>query len=182
MKTALKELISENKQALLNAPEYPLLNNSLLDKSDLPDLQALNGISVESIISELGEYPKFKNVQSGDLINLRLLLHLNAAHKRIENWCEKIIRYVEIRYKDLRNNEKRYGRSKQARISLFNQVLALFVEYYLQRNDIIFLNTALKLVDLKWMEPIASTSISTKVLRQIKLAQIDSVLLSIEHE
>ncbi len=174
--------ILENKKSFAISDEYPFLNNKYIQGLEVEDAQIINNISAELILNDLGEYPKFKNLTFKDIIDLRILVHFEVANSIVYDWLEKILRYCEINYVNLKNNEKKYARTREDSIKLFNQIIALFVEYYLLENDLLFLNTALKITDIKWIVPTSSSSLSTKALRVIKVNQIHEIIRTLENE
>ncbi len=169
------DLIQKNKNALLASSEHPLLNTDLVEGLNAESPKETDGFG-------LGKYPKFKNLELNDVVQLRVLLHQNSGDGNLLAWCEHILRYVEIQYNSLKQKEKEAGRSKNATIDVYNQVMALFVEYYLKRNDMIFLNTALKIADLSWVSPSSGTTIATKVLHELKLKQMELIIERLRHE
>jgi len=181
MKIQLKDFLHKNKNTLLTSNQLPLLNNTYMDELGADLVQQPNGETTESVLSKLGDYPKFKNITSNDIIHLRLLLHLKSSEEKMETWCMKILRYIEIQYSKLKRKEISYGRSKEEQVQIFNQVMALFVEYHLQKNDLLYLNTALKIADLNWIVPTSQTAMPLKALHYLKISQLEAILQRIEN-
>ncbi len=169
------DLIQKKKDVLLESPEHPLLNTDLVEGLNAETLS-------ETTSFEMGRSRKFNNLELNDVVQLRILLHQNSEDTNLITRCEHILRHIEIHYKSLKQKEKEAGRSKNATIDLYNQVMALFVEYFLNRNDIIFLNTALKIADLSWIRPSSGTAITTKVLHELKLKQMELIIKKLRHE
>jgi hypothetical protein len=182
MHEELNRLVADNRPLLLESNDFPLLNNTYASGLGIPELQQLNNEIPKVILVELGEYTSFKNVSTKDIVNLRLLLHHNYSDEVMMKWCNNLLRYIEIRYRYLRSNEKKFERPKDEGVQIFNQILALFVEYYISKNDLIYLNTALKILDLEWIDATTSKSTTVKVLSFIKKTQIDCILRNIENE
>jgi len=175
----IQDFFLENKELLLTSNQFPLLNNTYLNELGIAPSRQAETETTEDILSALGDYPKFKNIAANDLTNLRLLLHLQSGEEKVDMWCMKILRYIEIQYPKLKRNEIKAGRSTEERIQVFNQVMALFIEYYLQKNDLLYLNTALKIADLEWIRPTSQTPVSLKALHDLKMSQLDAILKNI---
>lgn len=178
-----KDIIIRNEDTLWASNQYPFLDFTYLEEVEVI-LNKKEEYEISNInILELGSYPKFKNITPVDISNLRLFLHSKGLNEVVKSWCKSILHYIEIGYSKLKRNENKYGRSKEDSIKIFNQIMALFVEYYLQTNDLIYLNTALKIADLKWITPTSGNAIiSTKVLYYLKIAQMNVILKKLENE
>ena len=124
-------------------------------------------------------YTNFKKISSTDIKALRRLLKFYPNSGILIQWAFKLLRYVEVNYTKLRTKEKESKRTKQESIHLFNQLYALFVDYYLVKKDIIFFNTALKMYDLKW---IRANSIELKTLHAVKSLQVEKILIILANE
>ena len=181
MKIQCENLIDNNLALLLNSNEFPLLNNRYLNDLEIVSIQALKMAQTDDILTKLQAYPKFRNIMPNDIINLRLLLHLKSTGEMLEMWCLKILRYIEIQYTQLKRKEITYGRPKEVRVTIFNQIMALFIEYFLCKNDFLYLNAALKIADLKWITPTNHTTISLKTLHYLKKYQMDAILKKMEN-
>ncbi len=177
----VQEIIN-NLPSLLNSDEFPLLNNTFIEGLENVKTSFSNEFSTISILNSLGDYDKFRNIISMDIVNLRILLHFEISNNNFHYWMEKLLRYCEINYVKLRSNERKYGRSRNESIEIYNQIIALFVEYHLNSKDLLFLNTALKLADLHWIKPILQTPNSIKVLRKIKMIQLQKILRALAHD
>jgi len=153
MNNKLKRSIIDNYGTLIVSDELPLLI-LLYKKGDISielSIKPPNIINNKNIT--IGSYFKFGFLNYQTISNLRENLLKKGPIEEIQDWCIKIMRYIEIRYSDLRKNENDYGRTKLESIKLYNQILALFIEYFIETNDLIFLNTSLKIIDLKWVHP-----------------------------
>lgn len=173
----LKKDIQSHQKELVISDEYPLLNVMLLE--DLSPILALEKTQNDHI----SDYPKFKYINYQMIAGLRLELHKNPSSDLVKIWCHKILRYIEIRYTILKSNEKKYNRSTKDSTLLFNQIFALFIEYYIHTHDLLYLNTALKINDLDWVFPIQQQKqMTTYLLYQLKKEQLDIILHQLEHE
>ncbi len=176
MKENQRLYTNEELESLINSNQFPLLNNRHIDELDSPSTQKALFEKIENTSLELSDYPKFKNITSEDIIKLRLFLHLGQENSKLDNWHLKLLRYIEINLPKLKKNEKKHGRSNKSSILIFQQIKALFVEYYLTHNDLIYLNTAIKITDLKWATPLSETPYPIKELNSIKNRQIEYIL------
>jgi hypothetical protein len=161
---------------LINSNHFPLVNTVYLDDLNTDFINdALKNKSQDSC-KELTEYPKFRNINPETIINLRLALHLGKYKEEVDDFCLKLLRYIEINLSKLKKNEKLYGRSRSESILIFQQIKALFVEYHINKFDLLYLNSALKIADLKWIKPVSSTPNTVKELDTIKNRQIEYIL------
>ena len=169
-------------ELLNNSNHFPVLNNYYLSYIDVKLTNKTILRKKENVTIEVSDYPNFKFITVDDIINLRLLLHLWLNEAKLENWCVKLLRYVEINFTKLKKNEKSYGRSREESILIFQQIKALFVEYFLKHHDLIYLNTAIKITDLEWIKTTAKTSIPVRELNNLKNRQIDYILQNLINE
>jgi hypothetical protein len=152
---------------------YPFLNTIFLERIENYETPNFD------IIEDIGFYHKFSTITSEQILNLRFLLIQDKNNEKLLHWCEKLLRYVEIRYAVLKKNEKKAKRPLSEQVKIFNQLLALFVEFYIHTNDLIYFNTALKINDLKWITPFFYTPKDVKLLNLIKKEQIKTILNSL---
>ena len=174
MNEKLKNIIQNNLEELSISDEYPLLNVKYI--KELTVVKYQNTTSTIPV-----DYPKFKQLNHHIIAQLRMELHENLSNDQVEIWCNKILRYIEIRYAILKDNEQKYGRSNEASTLLFQQIFALFIEYYIHALDLLYLNTALKINDLDWIKS-NSNLMATNVLYQLKKEQLDTILEQLAHE
>jgi len=169
-------------EELIKSNHFPLVNTVYLDdlNTDFINEAVIN--KIQNISLELTDYPKFRNIKPETIINLRLALHLGENKVEVDTWCLKLLRYIEINFSKLKKNEKLYSRSRRESILIFQQIKALFVEYYINKSDLLYLNSALKMVDLKWVKPVTSTPNMVKELDVIKNRQIEHILKQLENE
>ena len=167
-KTVLDNFIHVHAEELKASDEWPLLGyNQPPIAGPLQSISA--GKRAKTTFKKppypLSKYKNFKSVAYQDIVEIRLNINQNQLDENGEEWCRKLLRYIEIRYSVLQRNEKKTGRDKVVITKLFTQVLALFVEYYQKTKDIIYLNAALKVLDLSWIKP-SSSLLPTSVLYQ----------------
>lgn len=132
----------------------------------------------------ISSFSTFREIKIDDIQRLRVLNYLNENSSSFDYWTEKILRYCEVRYRVLLEREKANNRSKSEIISLFVQIRSLFLEIYLQRKDLRFLNTALKLNDLNWLNNAVNNSkkVDLTVLQFGNQYLLESLLLDLENE
>lgn len=170
----LEDLIASNY--------LPLINNTFLDSINTNYVNNSVMEKIQNLSFELYEYPKFKNIKTENIICLRIMLQLGDDIIKVQNWCLNLLRYIEINLPNLKRNEKLYNRSTKESILIFQMIKALFVEYHIKSNDLIFLNTALKLNDLRWAKPTLNSPIPIKELCNIKNRQIEYILKELVNE
>ena len=169
MDNILIRLVEDNLKELGQSNLFPLLNSSYQIGKDF--------INVEH--KTLKGYPKFKNLTDEDIVRLRLFLQQKIEFSQLQTWAVSLVRYIEIQYPLLKKKEKLAGRDSIQSKSLFTQLISFFVEYYVETKDLIYLNTTLKILDLKWIKPVKRNSLPTYVLYRIKVDQIEKILISI---
>jgi hypothetical protein len=173
-KKYLNQLISSNHFPLVNAINLHDLNTNSINNALTKKIQSISLIPPD--------YPKFRNIKPATIINLRLALYLEEYKDEVDNCCLNLLRYIEVNLSKLKKNEKLYGRSRRESILIFQQLKALFVEYHINNCDLLYLNTALKIADLKWIKPVNSTPNSVKELDIIKNRQVEYILNQLENE
>jgi hypothetical protein len=174
MKSTDLSYSSEDWKRLQLSEHLPLLNTKYLGELAEDDtIQKMQSFIAEKKY-QLIPYPKFKNVEPEQLINLRISLHFNKDLEILEHWSNKLLRYFEINQATLKKKEG--PRKQQDSIALFQQVKALFVEYYINKGDLIYLNTALKILDQSWLAPTKNSEEGVKALNVIKNRQIEGII------
>ena len=169
-------------EELIKSDYFPLVNTVYLDDLDTDLINEALANKIRNVSLELIDYPKFGIIKPENIINLRLALHLGETKVQVDNWCLKLLRYIEVNLSKLKKNEKLYSRSRIDSIMIFQQIKALFVEYYIKNFDLIYLNSALKIADLKWVKPIINTPATIKELDVIKNRQIEYILKQLVNE
>ncbi|MEL6821243.1 MAG: hypothetical protein AAFP70_05760 [Calditrichota bacterium] len=181
---SLNKLIHENYDALSQSIELPILNYPYLFPKEAEELKALTNHTIDET-QNLPAYKNFKQVNVNIISQIRLYIANDRVDENITQWCRKALRYIEVRYSSLKENEKKAGRKSEDTIKIFNQIMALFIEYYLKTSDIIYLNTALKVLDLSWIMPPSSKRpayIATQTLYDLNRQILDKILYQIEHD
>lgn len=149
----LQSFINSNKRILCDSSLLPLLSYHTFFNEKIQNCNLHNN---EVLLAEcsfsLREYNSFKNIGVDILVSLRIKVAKNDLDDVVQDWCEKILRYVEIRYAQLKTNEIKFNRTNEQSIKNFTQIVNLFIDYYLKSKDLRFINTALKLMDLDWIE------------------------------
>lgn len=167
---------------LIDSDYFPLINNTFLDDLDTNYINKAVMEKIQSTSLRISNYSKFRNIKPEDVICLRKMLQLGVDKIQVQNWCLKLLRHIEINLPKLKRNERLYNRSKKNSVLIFQQIKALFVEYYIKNIDLIYLNTALKINDLKWASPTLSTPTPIKELYIIKNRQIEHILKVLANE
>ena len=109
------------------------------------------GIDVGRDPRALSTSPTFKNLTEEDLPVLRRKLSRDEDPELVAAWAEKLMRYCEIRRRDLRKTAfRKWPSGSRARL-LMLQIAAFLLDYYYRGRDLRYLNTALKLSDMKWI-------------------------------
>lgn len=168
-------------ETLKKSKELPLLMYSKISA----DTSVESDITLEDFEGfQLKPYKNFGEANLEILVFIRLKIAANEIDENIENWCEKLLRYCEIRYNSLKKRAEAQGRKREEIIKVYNQVVALFIEYYLGRGDLRFFNTALKLMDRKWLKSpklFNKKYKATQALYECNTLLIDKVLNDIEN-
>lgn len=95
--------------------------------------------------------PKFKNLTTDCLPCLRYKLLVGEDPNLVASWAEKLMRYCEIRRRDLKSKATRkWPDRKSAKLSML-QLTAFLLDYYHWKSDLRFLSTVLKLSDMRWI-------------------------------
>lgn len=168
--------------SLINSKYFPLLNITYLNNIDNDFLNKSLSTIINKTTISLDNYPNFRNITADNIVQLRLMLHLGENSDKLDSWCIKLLRYIEINLSKLVKNEKSFNRTKESSILIFQQIKALFIEYYIIKNDILYLNTALKISDIKRFTPTSKTPNSVKKLNLIKERQIEHILIQLTNE
>lgn len=144
-----QKIAFDNIEEMRKSKELPLLMYAKINN----DMQILSDVTLEDFEQyELKPYKNFGEVSIQTLTYIRLKIAENDIDTNIENWCEKLLRYCEIQYNSLKKRAIKQGRTREEIIKVYNQLIALFIEYYIGRSDLRFFNIALKLMDKKWVK------------------------------
>jgi hypothetical protein len=95
--------------------------------------------------------PSFKVVTNDHLFSLRQCIYSRRNSAVVDPWAEKLMRFCEIMLPDLkRRSIEKCGTNQAARLHLLH--LATFLmDQSIATQDLRYLNTVLKLMDLKWL-------------------------------
>ncbi|MCB0704132.1 MAG: hypothetical protein KDC34_02440 [Saprospiraceae bacterium] len=176
----LIKLIQDNFAELEKSKELPLLSQELFFGQAIP--------TATNILPDAGQklapYKNFQQLQPAQITVLRFKIAENQHDEVTDNWCEKLLRYNEIRYSSLKKRAFENNRSSEEVIKTYTQIISLFIEYYFSKGDLRFINIALKLMDLSWIKPsFGSTKFcASEVLYKRNLFLIDRVLNQLENE
>jgi hypothetical protein len=121
--------------------EYDFFDKELVEKIGFQNLVNLN------FGNKLNEYSFFKNITNLDLSLLRNYVYKNKNKDLI--WCEKIIRFIEIRMSSIDERLKLNFKTTSERLLFKEHLISFLLEVFYYTRDIRFLNTALKLLKTK---------------------------------
>ena len=153
---------------------FPLLKSIVHLDVESTDEEVLLYVSERYL--DLPEYSCFRSVKPEDIAILWLSLYLDIDKEKLNVWCVRLLRYIEINLAKLKIKEKSYARTRIESIYVFQLVRALFVEYYSKNNDLLFLNAALKISDIVYFRPVLLTPLSIKKLNVTINKKIDNIL------
>jgi|GEM_PF-5198059 len=182
MSDIFQKLVLQHIDQLKNSEELPLLCYSkIVEQSDTATPQIPETLKKQ----ELPPYKAFKNATIGRIAHIRAKIELDEIDPNIENWCEKLLRYCEIRYNSLKKRAAQQKRTKEEIVKLYTQIISLFIEYYYKNGDLRYINIALKLMDYKWTKYPNTQNVeylSAKILHERNLRLLDKILHTIEYE
>ena len=93
---------------------------------------------------KLRNYTTFRSITIDEINCLRSMLFLE---KEINNsWNEKILKFLEIRLSELDYRMKKNYNYKTSRLIFKEVIISFLLENFYYKNDIRFLNTALKII------------------------------------
>jgi methionyl-tRNA formyltransferase len=137
---------------------------------------SLDGIQV---ISLDGILPSFKALTPEILHSLREHVYRADQPETVQNWAEKLMRYCEIFLPSLQERaRKKCGNSMQSRY-LVLQLAAFLLDVSVFTHDARFLNTVLKLLDLRWLVN-GRNALSTDFQARLFLMREDSLVRAAE--
>jgi hypothetical protein len=95
--------------------------------------------------------PSFKNLTDSILLSLRGGLYSGRDLDRVTLWGEKLLRFCEVRLPSLQERSlQKWGNKNAAQVGMLHLCVFL-LDYGVFFRDVRFLNTVLKLSDLKWI-------------------------------
>jgi hypothetical protein len=131
-------------------PLQPLCHIRLyLEYFNLPLMPLDEKIASDSDIT--GIEPGFKNLTDEILLKLRSCIYSTAEMDSVSDWAEKLMRFCELRMGSIKKRAVEKCQSQaSARLHLLH-LAAFLLDDGVCVKDIRFINTALKLADIKWM-------------------------------
>ena len=180
----LGRLLRERSKTLARDGAYPLLDATLLEDHPDPAVAQLAQAPVPTSdpVPPPGRYPTFGKLSPEALAGVRLAAQRGEHRRDVGRWLMRLHRYVEVRYATLRARERSAGRDGAASAALYAQVFAFFVEEHVRGRDLLYLNTALKVADLKWAVPTSRHSPGARALYLLKVAQLEARLRTLARE
>ena len=95
--------------------------------------------------------PAFKNLTEEILLGLRHRIYTRTELDVVAVWAETLLRFCEVRFTSLRKRAMdKWKANTTARLNMLH-LSAFLMDYCILTKDIRFLNTVLKLSDLKWV-------------------------------
>ena len=145
------DVILQKDTRLLNDARLPLINiqDSLayFKLSPLPPMELKMDAAPDIHSTE----PGFANLTDEILLWLRYHIYTGAELDTVALWVEKLMRFCEIRYATLKQRSvEKWNDPASAQMGMLH-LSAFLLDYALCANDVRFLNTVLKLADLKWI-------------------------------
>ena len=107
-----------------------------------PIVQAPESVYVE---------PQFKTVTGECLTYLRFCLFAGEETELVGVWAEKIMRYCEVWKSEIKTRAFSRWPSSDNPVLQMLQLTAFLLDYYFHSLDLRYLNTVLKLADMKWL-------------------------------
>jgi len=144
-------IICDQDIHILTNHYYPLYHmDQYLDCFDLkplllPEIHAKNLPDIHSIM------PCFKDLNDTILFSLRHNIYTQTHLNSVEKWAEKLMRFCEIRYSDLKKRAIKKCKNKSAAQLHILHLATFLMDHSILKRDIRLLNTVLKLSDLKWL-------------------------------
>lgn len=178
LSNALYHIIQQNREQLNASPEFPFLSMELVEMDHLI-AESKSPLPQNTSLPE--QYIPFKQINAQHIINMRTYLHVQGPQLHLLAHVIRMHRHIEIQYGRIYQHERQYGRSAVESMRIFNQALALFTECSLKTGDVLLLNTALKIADLKTFVPEQKQYPALYVIREIKLMQMTSMINDLRH-
>ena len=94
--------------------------------------------------------PSFQNLNDDILYSLRIKISASEDAQSTDMWAEKILRFCEVRYRHLKNRCFDKCKSHKAAKLHIMHIAVFLMDQGFKRDDIRFVNTVLKIMDLKW--------------------------------
>lgn len=137
-------------------PLYALFLKTIMNKYYIYDYDLLNSIGmtnelvsiIEAKYHPLEQFSTFKSLKLQDINNLRIML-FNAVEID-SSYLEQILRFLEIRMNKIKKRLYLNYKSDQSMVVFKDCVISFLLEVYYYRKDYRFLNTAIKLINVKF--------------------------------
>jgi methionyl-tRNA formyltransferase len=108
----------------------------------------------------------FKGVSQAVLLGLRMNLYASRDIEAVLVWAEKLMRYCEIYLPTLKKRAlDKWVSAPQAQLGMMH-LAAFLLDVYFSTKDLRYLNTVLKLLDLKWLCDLKTTGRRLKIADQ----------------
>lgn len=122
----------------------------IYDKNIIKSLDLYNKLDVKSEIKhyKLQSFSTFKALSLEDINNLRIMLYNSI--KIDYNWLESILRFLEIRMYEIKKRLKLNYPNVNEMILFKDCIISFLLEVYYYYKDFRFLNSALKMIKIKF--------------------------------
>lgn len=145
------KVILQKDIRLLNDARLPLINIqdylAYFKLSSLPSMELKTDAAPDIHSTE----PGFANLTDEILLGLRYHIYAGTELETVAGWAEKLMRFCEIRYATIKQRSlEKWNDPVSAQLGMLH-LSAFLLDYALCANDVRFLNTVLKLADLKWI-------------------------------
>ncbi len=143
--------ISLNK-SIDNANFFPLVNIGVaLDFFDISH-NLKNKILNKNISNFIiHKKPNFKDLTNEDLEFLRNCVYHNVFCDETFLWAETLMRFCEVRYNSLKKRAKQKCQNLLTAKLLMLHLSSFLLDQAISQHDVRYLNTVLKLCDIKWI-------------------------------
>lgn len=169
-----------NKE-LLQEPPYPLAHlETPIQYFCLPPLPG-SSEKLEAPMEPVSVEPSFANCSNEILLWLRVQLYDEKSLSVVSTWAEKLMRFCELRLSTLRKRCLDKCKTLSNVRLLMLHLTAFLLDYAVYSKDARYLNTALKLTDLKWIfdqKLIKKELISSQRSDAVTLFQVRVLLLN----
>ncbi len=143
------EIIQQIDNDRLNTQFQPLVHiDRFLTPFDLSPL-AVNEARADLTPDFNTIKPGFSNLTDEVILALRYCLYAQERLDTVSNWTEKLMRFCEIRYSSLIRRCARKCETGTAARGHILHIAVLLMDQLIATNDLRYLNTALKLMELR---------------------------------
>lgn len=181
--------IKKNEATIVKSKYAPFINmQNCLPYFQLTSLNDSSDSFFMNIVPSNSE-PSFANLNEEVMLFLRAKLYKNQQYAAVNAWAEKLLRYCEIRQKDIKKLAiKKWKNRQNAQLNMLH-LMVFFLDMAYVRDDMRFLNIALKLNDHKWLmdhSKILQSLIKAEQIEitcfQVRVYMMINYLLSLLHE